>query len=257
MYRHMILAGLTLLAVGSMLYIGPVSQDLEYHNFADQLTLWAIPNFFNVASNIPFIFIGLWAYKRYPTKLAYQSYKRPYLVLSVGVILTAFGSGWYHLFPSNNTLVWDRLPMTIAFMSFFSLIIRDYVSGKWGQKILIPALLFGGFSILYWYLTEQMGAGDLRPYGLVQFLPMLLIPFIFVLYKPRYSSRFDLFLGLLFYLAAKGTEYFDAAIYNALGQNLSGHSLKHLLAAVGSFYILKMFLMSSKDSHYEPPARQD
>ena len=252
----MILVALTFLAIGGMFFIGPIPQDLEYHNFIDQLSIWSIPNFSNVASNLPFIFVGLWSIKKYRTELVCKEYKLPFLILAVGVILTAFGSGWYHLFPSNKSLVWDRLPMTIAFMSFFSLIIRDYVHENTGRKMLMPALLFGAFSIVYWHVTEQMGAGDLRLYGLVQFLPMLLIPFIFVLYNPKYSSRIDLFLGLLFYLAAKGAEYYDAVIYEALGQYHSGHSLKHLLAAVGCYYILKMFLISPQDSHYEPPKPQ-
>lgn len=253
MSRHMVLAALTIFVVGSMLVLGPIPQDLEYHKFADQDSLWGIPNFSNVASNIPFIIVGLWGLKKYRTELSCQDYRLPCLILAIGVILTAFGSGWYHLMPSNRSLVWDRLPMTIAFMSLFSLIIRDYVHGEMGRKMLFPALLFGATSILYWHITEQMGAGDLRPYVLVQFLPMLLIPTIMVLYRPGYSSRSDLILVLVFYLAAKAAEYFDGLIYDVLGGSISGHSLKHLLAAVGSYYVLKMFLNSSKDSHYEPP----
>ncbi|MCK5424259.1 MAG: ceramidase domain-containing protein [Emcibacter sp.] len=256
MYRHIILAVLSILAVGAMLFVGPIPQDMEYHKFVDQYSLWGIPNFYNVMSNIPFIIVGLWGLKKYRTDLVSQAYKTPYLILSYGVILTAFGSGWYHLIPANQSLVWDRLPMTIAFMSLFSLIIRDYVHGEMGRKMLFPALFFGALSILYWHITEQMGAGDLRPYVLVQFLPMLLIPTIMALYKPRYSNRADLILVLVFYFAAKMAEYYDGMIYDALGGSISGHSIKHLLAAAGSYYALKMFLIILEDSHCVPPEPQ-
>ncbi len=256
MNRHMILVVLTLVAVGSMFFVGPIPQDLEYHNFSDQTALWGIPNFSNVMSNIGFIFVGLWGLKKSQTELACQDYKLPYLILALGIILTAFGSGWYHLWPSNQSLVWDRLPMTIAFMSLFSLIIRDYVHGKWGRKMLFPALFFGALSVFYWYITEQMGAGDLRPYALVQFLPGLLIPVIMVLYRPKYINPLNLGLVLLFYLAAKGAEFYDGLIYDALAGSISGHSLKHLLAAAGTYYALRMFLIASEDSHYEPPKPQ-
>lgn len=253
MCQHKVIICLTLLVVGAAIYSDPIAQDPTYHDFADQLTFWGIPNFLNVTSNLAFVFVGLWGVKKYRTEIVCEAYKWPYLMLSVGILLTAFGSGWYHLFPSNQSLVWDRLPMTVAFMSLFSLIIRDYVHEKVGQKIFIPALLFGIASIIYWHITEQMSAGDLRPYILVQFLPLLLIPFIMILYRPEYGSRYALGLALLFYLAAKGAEYFDANIYDFLGYNISGHSIKHLLAAIGSYYALKVFLTASEDSHYAPP----
>ncbi len=238
----MILAALTILVIIGAFFIGPVSQNPEYHNFADQMTLWTIPNFFNVMSNLGFIFVGIWGIGKYRTELTCETYKLPYLAFCFGVILTAIGSGWYHLFPDNQSLVWDRLPMTLAFMSLFSLVIRDFVNEALGKSIFIPALLFGAGSILSWLMSEQAGAGDLRAYGVVQFLPLLLFPFILIFYKPKSGSGWYLVMALLFYLSAKGAEYLDGFFYQIFGHGLSGHSLKHILAAVGSFYALKIFL---------------
>ncbi|MBL4802034.1 MAG: ceramidase domain-containing protein [Emcibacter sp.] len=235
-----------------MFFIDPIAQDLDYHDFADQDLFWTIPNFFNVISNIGFVFVGLWGLWKYGAEAICGSYRGPYLMLCAGILLTAFGSGWYHLFPANQSLVWDRLPMTIAFMSLFSLIIRDYIDEKTGRRLLVPLLLFGIGSIFYWYMTEEAGRGDLRPYALVQFLPLLLFPFIMLLYGPKHGSRLSLGLALLFYVVAKGAEFFDEAIYEALSHSVSGHSLKHLLAAAGSFCALKAFVSLPKDSHYEP-----
>lgn len=241
--RHLILASLVVVTVGLLIYIGPYPQDPKYHLFVDKLTLWGIANFFNVMSSLAFLGVGLWGVLKCRTEIVSEDYKCPYLIFAFGLILTTFGSGWYHLDPSNPSLVWDRLPMTISFMSLFSLILRDFVHGKTGKKILIPALLFGAASIWYWHVTD-----DLRPYIFVQFLPLLLIPFILYLYAPKYGSSVSLIFALCFYGAAKAAEYLDWQIYDALGTGFSGHTIKHLLAAASSYYALKVFLRSRTPS---------
>jgi len=239
---NMLLLALAAYCIIAMVIEGPIAQDLTYHNFTDQAALWGIPNFANVISNLGFLAAGLWGLGQSRKNLACNDYKTAYLIYCLGVVLTAFGSSWYHLFPSNGTLVWDRLPMTVSFMSLFSLIIRDFVHEKLGRKILIPGLLLGAASIAYWHLSEQMGAGDLRPYFLVQFLPLMLFPVILICYKPQYGHRLYFVLALLFYLLAKAAESFDSDLYQALGPGFSGHTIKHILAAIGSYYALKIFL---------------
>jgi hypothetical protein len=87
-------------------------------------------------------------------------------------------------------------------------------------------LLAGLASVLYWRATD-----DLRPYVLVQFLPVLLIPLVLLLYPRRGSA--GLWLALACYVLAKALEQFDGQVYAALGGVISGHSLKHLAAAAG------------------------
>jgi len=243
MYRSVILVALTAFTVGMLIYLGPYPQDPMYHLFADTEPHWGIPNFLNVMSNLAFLFVGCWGLTKAGSGIVGQNYNKPYVIFSLGVILTTFGSGWYHLAPSNGSLIWDRLPMTISFMSLFSLILWDFVDEKWGKAIFIPALVFGIFSIGYWQTT-----GDLRPYIFVQFLPLLLIPVILILYFPKYGHRVSLIWALVFYGAAKGAEYFDHQMYEIFGTNLSGHSIKHILAAIGSYYVLKVFVKSQDPS---------
>jgi hypothetical protein len=147
------------------------------------------------------------------------------------MFLTAFGSGYYHLNPANDPLVWDRLPMTIGFAGLFSIIIGEFVSVRAARRILVPLLVIGAASVLYWAFTESNGSGDLRPYAVVQFLPMLLIPVILLIYKPSIGSPKYYWIMMLFYVLAKLFEHFDAAIYDA-GQIVSGHTVKHLFAAL-------------------------
>lgn len=220
--------------------VPPIPQDQEYHQFADQRRILGIPNFWDVISNAPFLLIGLIGlnellYKKslhYPKSLMWS-----YLVLFAGTFLVGFGSGYYHLAPDNETLVWDRLPMTFAFMAFFSIIIGEFISEKAGKLFLLPLLLVGVFSVFYWIVTERAGNGDLRLYGLVQFLPMLLIPIIILWFRPSYTQVKYIWLMMFAYLAAKVFEFGDVYIYQLTGF-WSGHTIKHLFAALAPFFLL-------------------
>ena len=154
-----------------------------------------------------------------------------YMVFFAGILLTAFGSSYYHLAPSNETLLWDRLPMTIGFAGLLTVIVAEFVSASAARRLLLPLLIVGFASVEYWAWTESRGVGDLRPYALVQFLPMLLIPVILLTHRPTIGAARYFWWMLAFYLVAKLLEFFDADVF-ALGHLISGHSLKHVAAAM-------------------------
>ncbi|HET6346844.1 MAG TPA: alkaline phytoceramidase, partial [Myxococcota bacterium] len=164
-----------------------------------------------------------------------------WLFLFLGITLTAFGSSWYHLAPSNATLVWDRLPMTLGFMGFFAGVIGERISQRAYRLLLWPLVGVGVASVLYWYASEIQGRGDLRLYALVQFFPLLLIPLIMAFYRPRYSHGGLLFAALGLYAAAKAFEHWDRPIFEATGGIVGGHALKHLAAAVACWVLVRMF----------------
>jgi len=239
-----ILVALSVLIVMAVfLFVNPIAQDLSYHNFADKREIWAISNFWNVLSNLPYFLVGLWALYKLQIKkslMLLSEMNLAYIFLFVGVTLVSFGSGYYHLDPNNETLVWDRLPMTIAFMALFSVILSEFVALKLGKKLLLPLLVLGFASVLYWHITELNGHGDLRYYALVQFLPMLIIPLLLLAFSSSYSHIKGYWLLLLCYLLAKVFEHFDAEIYELLGV-ISGHSLKHMISALGLYFLLSSF----------------
>ena len=219
--------------------VAPVPQDPAYHLFVDQRELLGIPNFWNVVSNLPFIlvgFAGVWMLFKQRPPGEVSELRIAYVIFFAGVALVSIGSGYYHLAPSNASLLWDRLPMTIAFMAFFAIIIGENISIKAGVRLLWPLLLVGLFSVVYWHLTEQRGAGDLRPYALVQFLPMVLMPLILLLFRSPYDTNKWLWLAMGAYGLAKVLEYADVPIYESLG--MSGHTLKHVAAALTPLFIL-------------------
>ncbi|MDH3746654.1 MAG: ceramidase domain-containing protein [Gammaproteobacteria bacterium] len=225
------IAGVFLFAVVFTL-TNPIPQDPVYHQFADAQRIFSVPNFWNVASNLPFLLVGIWGLiivcgrRQQPTVL------RPvYAAFFFGVLLTAFGSGFYHFAPANQPLVWDRLPMTIAIAGLFAAVIGEYESHSLGRRLLVPFLAIGALSVFYWHWTELRGVGDLRPYAIVQFLPMLVIFVLLIMRGPASSLTRSLWWMVGFYFFAKIFEHFDAQIYALFP--LSGHTLKHLFAALG------------------------
>lgn len=218
----------------------PIAQPAGYHDFSDQRTMFGVPHFWNVASNLPFLIVGLLglakvARGRYQGGL--PSLRIAYGIFFVGVALVCFGSGYYHLAPSNETLAWDRLPMAIAFMAFVSIVIGEHINERVARLVLIPLIALGVFSVWYWDYTESLGRGDLRLYALVQFLSLLLIALIFWLFPSRLSGIGYLWAMFGGYALAKVLEELDGNIY-ALGQMMSGHALKHVAAAVGMYCFL-------------------
>ena len=103
--------------------------------------------------------------------------------------------------------------------------------------MLWPLVGLGVASVAFWWVAEQLGQGDLRPYLLVQFLPLLIILLMLTLFRWKYSHQGYVSLLLLFYLIAKACEHFDREIYAWLWV-VSGHTLKQLWAALTSYWVL-------------------
>jgi len=240
-YALMGLSGVLVLLL--LLNQAAIPQDPAYHNFSDSLALLNVPNALNVLSNLPFLIVGIVGVIQSlkPDALNLVARNRSaYVTLFFGTALVALGSGYYHLWPDNQTLVWDRLPMTIAFMALFSIVISEFISATVGKILLLPLLLTGLLSVFYWHYTESYNMGDLRFYAVVQFFPLLAIPIILLFFRSKFSRVSAYWLLLLAYLLAKLVEYFDQPIH-ALLVVISGHSIKHLLAATGLYILLRSF----------------
>ena len=235
----------TLLAVAAALLLPPMPQPLDYHHFADQREAFGVGNFLDVSSNVAFLLAGVAglfvvfsgrAYFEFPVE------RWPYAVFFLGVLLTAAGSAWYHLSPDNETLFWDRLPMTIAFMGLLSAQVVDRVSVRAGLVLLVPMLLVGMASVVYWIGTERMGAGNVMPYGILQGYSVIVLLLMAVLHRSRYTRGNDVYYIFGWYVLAKLLESFDGEVLS-LGHVVSGHSLKHVAAAAAGFVACRMLLL--------------
>jgi hypothetical protein len=215
------------------------AQPLSYHQFADHRSWIGIANFGDVASNLAFAAAGIWGLLvlwRGLVDFVDVRERWPYAILFVGLILTALGSGYYHLAPDNERLVWDRLPMTIGFMSLVAAIIMERINLKAGLALLPVLLAVGIASVVEWNWSELRGAGDLRFYAAVQVYAVVVVLLALVM-SPRYTRTYDLAIVGGFYVLAKILETWDGRVFS-LGHVVSGHTLKHLAAAGAGFWIV-------------------
>lgn len=215
----------------------PVLQSQAYHRFADTRMLLAVANAADTLSNLVFLVVGvlglafLWRERAAGSRERFASpaEMRPYWVFFAGVALTSAGSAWYHLAPDDGTLLWDRLPMAVAFAALLTAVLAERVSAR-AARLLGPLAFSAVATVLYWWATERAGVGDLRPYAVAQFYPLVAVPLTVALFPERYTRGGGWIAAPLLYALAKWAELSDAAAFEATGL-VSGHTLKHLLAA--------------------------
>jgi hypothetical protein len=241
-----------LAAAGAALWVPPFAQDPAYHAFADRRGFLGVPNFADVVSNAAFLIVSalglaFTASRRGRVLFADLPERLPYLAFFAGLALTAVGSAAYHWAPTNGALVWDRLALTAPLMALTAAFVADRIHGRIGAFVALPLLLaLGSAGVLHWHFTEIAGQGDLRAYVLVQVLPLLAIPLICVLFPGRRTHGGYVLAMFLWYAAARLCEVFDREIYGALGGLVSGHSLKHLLAAGATAMVLAMLRAAAR-----------
>jgi len=234
----------------------PFPQPLSYHDFVDARQMLGIPRAFDVLSNLAFVFIGI-------TGLYLCLVKRPlqfdaevvlaYVTLFAGLLLTGFGSAYYHLSPHNQRLVWDRLPMTLVMAGFFSVVLLDRVTTAAAAWCLPLLSLLGLGSVLQWWWSESRGHGDLRWYLLFQSLVILIGLLLLALFHPvKIEGTRALIIAVGANIAAKLFEMLDKPIYQ-IGGIVSGHTLKHLSAGLG-FVPLLFWLSAQSDRKSERQA---
>lgn len=244
-------AAFTLLAIAAAVLLPAVPQPAEYHRLADDRPMLGIANFLDVASNAAFLLAGLaglWATLRPGTAFASPRERWPYALFFAGLLLTAAGSAYYHLWPDNETLFWDRLPMTVAFMSLIASQVVDRLSVRTGLALLLPMLALGIVSVVYWRVTERAGAGNVVPYAVLQAYAVVAVAWLAVLHPSRYTHGGAIYAVFTAYVLAKVLEHFDHELY-ALGGVVSGHTLKHVAAAASGFVVCWMLLSRSEIGH--------
>ena len=216
--RILLLLSLFVVVVFVIGMMDPIPQDPEYHLFADNRTLFGIPNFNDVVSNIGFALVGVFGLLVVAGGgrgiFLDPSHARPYLVFFFGIALVSLGSAYYHWAPSNERLFWDRLPMSMGFMAISAAVFADRIDARAGNGWLLYMLLSAGFaSLVYWHWTESLGRGDLRFYALVQFYPMLALPLVIGLFPQfRYTAGRYLALVILWYCLLYTSDAADDAM---------------------------------------------
>jgi len=240
------IVALTAIVIAAAVLAPRTPQPLSYHNFADHRAWLGIANFGDVASNLAFAIFGIWglwfllrlAPPGIATRFTDPRERWFYIAVFFGMLLTALGSSYYHLAPDNDRLVWDRLPMTIVFMSLVAAMIAERISVRAALWLWPILLAIGILSVLQWNWSEQAGHGDLRFYAVVQVYAVLVLLLVLFLPTPySHSSYLGIVVG--FYVLAKLLETFDRQVF-ALRHLISGHTLKHIVAGFAGYWILLM-----------------
>jgi hypothetical protein len=240
-----LIGGLTAVVVAGAFLIPAIPQDPAYHRLADGRGWLGVPNALNVLSNAGFVLVGLLGLgflghaARSPGPFREPAERWPYAVFFAGLLLTGLGSAYYHWAPGDARLAWDRLPLAITLMGLLDAVVAERVGLRVALRLLGPMVALAAASVGYWALTEQRGAGDLRPYALVQFYPLLAIPLMLWLLPARYTGSAGLLAAAGVYALAKVPELADAWVFST-ARVVSGHTVKHLLAALAGYSVLSM-----------------
>jgi len=113
--------------------------------------------------------------------------------------------------------------------------LSEHLGKEFELRLLIPAVVVGIASVVWWKVTD-----DLRVYIWVQLTPLLVIPYVIAVFPARYTHRHYLLYGVGFYALAKVAEYYDPEFYVLVSGAMSGHSLKHLIAAAAPYCVYLM-----------------
>jgi hypothetical protein len=238
-----LLVGLAVLSAVALAVHGPIPQDPAYHGFADAREWLGVPHFADVASNAAFVWagmMGLLRLARRPAASLPRWQSRAGWLFAAAVLATGPGSAYYHWAPSDETLVWDRLPMSLAFGALFPLIVADRLGDAPGRRLFVPSVLIGVFSVVLWAITlRSMPGGDLRLYGFAQYFPGGAGVVLLLLLPPPPADRRLLWSGFAWYGLAKVFEAMDHVIHRSTDGVVAGHTLKHLAAAWAAWMLLR------------------
>lgn len=229
-----------LLALGGGLFIhGPIPFPASYHDFAGDHVWQGIPNGANVLSNLAFLLFGLLGIAE--TLRRRHSLSRVELLLWLYffdmVALTAFTSGMYHLEPDALGLAFDRLTIVLGTSALLGILVYERLNPAIAVKVAVGWSVFSALAVASWYYSETIGASDQRAYVIAQGFPLLAVVVVLVLGKPRYTGYWHWLAGLGYYAIAKALEGMDHTIYALSHEAVSGHVLKHLVAAAGAGWL--------------------
>ena len=202
------------------------------HVYADTRPVLGVPNFQNVVSNLAFLLAGALGLA-HCARASWLPARAAWGVFYAGMVLTAFGSAWHHLAPSDATLVWDRLGMVVAFVGLLAAVLAESTGATFGAAWLVPAVALGAASVLWWRVSGNLGV-----YAWVQLAPLAAVVTALACGWLPPALRTALLVSLGCYVLAKLAESCDARIYALSGHLTSGHTLKHLLAAAAAFAVL-------------------
>lgn len=253
---------LLLFVVAVMLPAFP--QAAHYHAFADQRTWLRIPYAMDVLTNLPLLLAGVALALRLHRYARTTAQRRPGLALpmwwwllalaAVGFALTALASSLYHWQPDDMGVLWDRLAMSLIFAAVIGLAVGQIADAMTAATMTLLTLAMAALALLVW-----IASNNFSPWIVVQAGGMLLLLSIAVIQRQADTWQGVPQLPLLaligWYSLAKLAEWGDHAVFVFTHGLLSGHSLKHVLAAMAAWPLLQM-LYNAQAALSDPSANE-
>lgn len=235
-----------------LVFIPPLASAVTSHSVSNFSTVA------NVVTSLPFIAVGFSGVRRLVAGSGRNTVngrpKAPFISFVLSLILVGAGSIFYHLFPSTEHLLWDRLPIAVCLAAFACAIADTGPGSRIGSALLLPVLVVSVSSVLYWHVSVTRGHEDLRPYAAVQVCTVLWAGVSFFGRRTRHAGAGELRWGLAAYALGRIVELFQQQIYNKLGLDL-GHPGKHLLVALAAFLIVRALASSAGEQPEIAPLR--
>ena len=203
------------------------------HPFVDARILLGVPNAMDVLTNAPLALAGLWGLLVMRRRALPAATRQAARMFFAGLVATGFGSAWYHWAPDATGLVWDRLGMAVTFAGALAMAVAERVGqvpARQALRVLLPLALLS--AIL------PASNGNVLPWAVLQFGGMALIVRLALLklVAGAIGIRLGALIGL--YALAKLLELGDEAVFRATAGAVSGHSLKHLVAALAAWPVI-------------------
>jgi hypothetical protein len=236
MTRRETVLAITAALLGAIAMLGPhVGEPPGYQQFADQRMGLGIAHAADVLSNIGFLVagaIGAWSLWRVPARALGNMERAMAALFFAGLVTTALCSAWYHLQPDASNLVIDRTGMAIAFAGLLGLCAATHVSGRAGAAA-GPALLLAAAAAI-----RASAAGELLPWAVLQFGGMAMVCAAAFTRPVPFALRVNWLAVVAIYAVAKLAEMNDAAVFELANHLVSGHTLKHLVAAIAAWPVI-------------------
>jgi putative effector of murein hydrolase LrgA (UPF0299 family) len=227
-----ILAALTLAACVGLLAWGPVLLDAGMHRYAGQRAWLGLPSAVNVLCNLPLLLAGVWGWHAARASAWPASVRLPWQGFFISVAGGSLIAAVYHAAPSDTGFVLAQAAMAAAFVMLTFGMLAERVHTRFGSRTGVQAAaalvaLAAGAVVLG---TGLRGSVDLRPFLLLQIVPLLLIPAGVASLQGAHTRGSDWLVMLVAYAAAKLFEMADTQIFAVTGW-IGGHALMHLALA--------------------------
>lgn len=208
-----------------------------YHDFADQRAWAGLPHAMDVLSNLPFAAMGVWGLawlRRVPTGRIGVAQRGLAALFFVGLIVTTFCSAGYHLEPDHAGLCGDRVGMSLAFAGVLGLAAADRIGARAGVALAVCIALAAPATALIDWL-----AGNMTPWAVLQGGGLVLLAALALRRPQPRALGFSIIGVIAFYAVAKALELADAPIFALTQQIISGHSAKHVVAALAAWPVVR------------------